>query len=133
MNRYRLKSCGCLFIELDKVLDAQSVDIDIVCDVLTREIQTEIETISSNGFGELDKGDVVLQIELLVLTVLLQQWPDILQSRAVANGQWRILRLFFLLVDRNAQVAQRFHSPEEIADENNGKRLGPSGKRMPLS
>ena len=65
MNRYRLKSCGCLFIELDKVLDAQSVDIDIVCDVLTREIQTEIGTIGANQHGELRNGNVVLQIELL--------------------------------------------------------------------
>ena len=91
LGGYRLMGCGNLMVEIDKVLDAQSVDIGIVRDTLQGKVLAEVSTIDANLFGELGKGNVVLQIELRFLTILLQQWLDVLgqakrRSRAVANG-----------------------------------------------
>jgi hypothetical protein len=60
-------------VEVDKVLDAQSVDVGIVSDTLTGEMLAQIETVGSNSLSKLWEGDVVLQIELLFLAMLLQQ------------------------------------------------------------
>ena len=60
-------------VKLDKVLDAQSVDVGIVSHAMTGEILAQIETVCSNGLSKLGEGDVVLQIELLSLAMLLQQ------------------------------------------------------------
>ena len=51
---------GSLAIELDKMADAQVVDIGIVGSALTGEILTEIETVGSNLFCQLYNTQVVL-------------------------------------------------------------------------
>ena len=68
-------------VETDEVLDAQTIDIGIVSDALRSEIPAEIEAVGTNQFGKLIGGNVVLQIELSILAILLQQWPDV-----AANG-----------------------------------------------
>ena len=49
-----------LAIETDEMIDAQIVDIVIISRTLTGEILTEIETVGTNSFGKLEKGEVVL-------------------------------------------------------------------------
>jgi|GEM_PF-5559102 len=68
-------------VEIDEVLDAQTIDIGIVSDALRSEIPAEIEAVGTNQLGKLIGGNVVLQIELSILAILLQQWPDV-----AANG-----------------------------------------------
>ena len=60
-------------VELNKMLDAQSVDVGIVSHAMTGEILAQIETVGSNGLSKLWERDVVLQIELLFLAMLFQQ------------------------------------------------------------
>ena len=60
LNRYKLMGSHCLMIELDKVLDTQSVDVGIISHALTGKMLAEIGTISANGFGELKKCQVML-------------------------------------------------------------------------
>ena len=51
-------------VELDKVLDTQTIDVGIVSHALTGEMLAQIETVGSNSLCKLGEGDVVLQIEL---------------------------------------------------------------------
>ena len=60
-----------LAIESDEMIDAQIVDIGIVSRALRREILTKIKTVGTNNLGKLEKGEVVLQIELRVNAMLL--------------------------------------------------------------
>ena len=59
-DRYRLTSSDSLMVEVDKVLDAQSVDVGIVSDTLTGEMLAQIETVGSNSLSKLWEGNVVL-------------------------------------------------------------------------
>ena len=68
---------GSLPIETHEVVDAKIVDISIVSDALTGEILAKIETVGTNSLSQLDKGQVVLQIELGGHAVLFQQLFDI--------------------------------------------------------
>jgi hypothetical protein len=52
--------CYSLTIKADKMIDAQIVDICIVANTLTGEILTEIETVGTNGFGKLEKRQIML-------------------------------------------------------------------------
>ena len=72
LDRYRLMGSNCIMVKLDKVLDAQSVDIDIISRALTGEMLTQIETVGSNNLSKLREGDVILQIESRLLAMLLQ-------------------------------------------------------------
>ena len=72
-DRYSLMGSVCIMVKLDKVLDAQSVDVGIVSHAMTGEILAQIETVGSNGLSKLWERDVVLQIELLLLAMLFQQ------------------------------------------------------------
>ncbi len=49
------------------MLDAQTVDISIVCDIFQGKVVAEVGTIDANQSGKLRKGNVVLQIELPAL------------------------------------------------------------------
>jgi len=60
-----------LMKEADEMIDAQVVDIGIVSHAYSSEILTEIETVSANSFGKLEKAQVVLQVELCVYAMLL--------------------------------------------------------------
>ena len=91
LGSYRLVGFGCLTVEADEVLDAQAIDVGVVRDTLQGKVLAEIGAIDADVQGKLRKGNVVLQIELLFLAILLQQWPDVLGQakilcRAVANG-----------------------------------------------
>ena len=48
-----LPSSGELLVATDEVVDAQIVDIGIVGNALTGEIQTEIEAVGANRLGQL--------------------------------------------------------------------------------
>ena len=52
--------CYSLTIKADKMIDAQIVDIGIVSRAQTREILAEIETVGTNGFGKLEKRQIML-------------------------------------------------------------------------
>ena len=54
-------------VETDEMIDSQVVDIGIIIHVETGEILTEIEAVGANSFGQLENGQVVLQVELCVL------------------------------------------------------------------
>ena len=60
LRSYRLIGCGCLMVELNEVLDAQTVDVCIVCDTLLGKVLAKVGTVDANLFGELGKGNVVL-------------------------------------------------------------------------
>ena len=42
-----------LVVELDKVLDTQTIDIGIICHALTGEMLAQIETVGSNSLCKL--------------------------------------------------------------------------------
>ena len=52
----RLMFCNCLTVEVDEVLDAQTVDVPIVSDALRGKILAEIGAVGANQFGKLDNG-----------------------------------------------------------------------------
>ena len=52
-----------LLVAADEVVDSQVVDISVVRDALTGEIQAEIGTVGVNGHCQLLNGQVVLQVE----------------------------------------------------------------------
>ena len=47
-----LSGSGEFLIAFDEVVDAQIVDIGIVCNALTREILAEIRAVGANGLGQ---------------------------------------------------------------------------------
>ena len=71
-----------LTIETDEMINAQVVDIGIVCRFLTGEILAKIETVGTNGLCKLGDGQVVLQVELRVNTILLQQRSNVIGIRS---------------------------------------------------
>ena len=110
------------------MLDAQAVDVGIVSDALGGKMPAKIGAIGANLLGELDNGNVVLQIELLFLAVLLQQHPDVVVDSGRQTIIFRKLRgdrFVLRIVNGNGrvgrhldiQVAQRFNPPHEIADK----------------
>ena len=58
-------------VEVNKVLDAQTVDVLIVSDALHGKVLAEVGAVDANQCGELGKRDIVLQIELRFLAILL--------------------------------------------------------------
>ena len=60
-----------LVIETNEMMDTQVVDIGIVSGVLAREILAQVEAVRAKGLGKLGQGQVVLQVEPRVDTVLL--------------------------------------------------------------
>ena len=86
-DRYRLTSSDSLMVEVDKVLDAQSVDVGIVSDTLRGKVPAEVGTVNANQCCKLGNGDIVLQIESRFLTMLLQQGADVLgQAKRHRHG-----------------------------------------------
>ena len=65
-----LSGSSGLLVAADEVVDAQIVDISVVCDALTGEILAEIEAVGANGLCQLLNGKVVLQVELCTNAVL---------------------------------------------------------------
>ena len=49
----RTLSNNSIVIKTNEMVDAQIVNISIIIRIQTREILTEIESVSSNGFGKL--------------------------------------------------------------------------------
>ena len=68
-------------VELDEVLDTQTVDVGIVGGTLRGKVLTEIDTVGAHLFGELGSGYVVLQVELRFLAILLQQRSNVSDGR----------------------------------------------------
>ena len=68
---YRLVSCDFLMVEIDEVLDTQTVDVCIVCDTLLGKVLAKVGAVDANRCGELGKRNVVLQIKLCILAILL--------------------------------------------------------------
>ena len=62
-----LAGSDCLMVELDEVLDTQTVDVGIVGGTLRGKVLTEIDTVGVHLFGEFGSGNVVLQIKLRFL------------------------------------------------------------------
>ena len=81
LGGYRLMGSCCLMVFVDKMLNAQPVDVGIVGCALTGEILAEIQAVGSNLLNKLGKGEVVFLVELLFLAILLQHRLDI-----IANG-----------------------------------------------
>ena len=53
------------------MIDAKIVDISIIIHALAGEILTEIVTVGTDSLGKLGNGQVVLQVESFVYTMLL--------------------------------------------------------------
>ena len=70
INEGTLGSVG-LTDETDETVDAQIVDIGIVGGALTREIHAEVGAVGAQGMRQMRERQVVLQVELRVLTLLL--------------------------------------------------------------
>ena len=67
----------CLMIKSHEVIDAEVVDIGIVSDALTGEILAEIEAVGTNSLSQLEKAQIVLQVEFFSHAALFQQLFDI--------------------------------------------------------
>ena len=76
-----LAGSGCLMVELDEVLDTQTVDVGIVGGTLGGKVLAEIDTVGANQFGKLGSGYVVLQVEPRILAILLQQRSNVSDGR----------------------------------------------------
>ena len=59
------------------MLNAQAVNIGIVCDALLSKILADIGTIGAKGLTELCQCEVVLKVEFRLLTVSLEKSSDI--------------------------------------------------------
>ena len=68
-----LSGSSNLLVAVDEVVDAQVVDIGVIGNALTREILAEIVAVGANGLSQLQKGEVVLQVELGCYTVVGQE------------------------------------------------------------
>ena len=55
-----------LMVKAHKMLDAQVVDVGIIGDAFLYEITAQIGAVGANGLGQLEQGQVVLQVELCV-------------------------------------------------------------------
>ena len=80
-------------IEIDKMADAQPVDVGVVGQTLLGEILAEIVVVGAHSFRKLKKGKVVAQVNLGIHTMLLQQLSDV-----GGNDRWRSswsCRLFY--------------------------------------
>ena len=62
LDGHRLMGRNCLMVEVDEVLDAQTVDVFIITDTLQGKVLAEVGTIDANLIGELGQGNVVMQI-----------------------------------------------------------------------
>ena len=71
-----LMCSGKLAVAGYEVTDAKVVDVCIVACILTGEILAEIVVVHADGCRELRQGQVWLQVELRVLTVLRKQLAD---------------------------------------------------------
>ena len=69
LNHYWLMVSDCLVVEVDEVLDAQTVDVAIVSHTQTGEMLAQIETVGANQVGKLGNGNVVLQIKWLCCSI----------------------------------------------------------------
>ena len=72
-------------VALNKVVDALTVDIDIIGNALPRKILAEIVAVGADGLSQLLQREVVLQVELRDHTVLFQLFFNIRQ----VNGDRR--------------------------------------------
>ena len=61
------------FVKVDEVADAESVDVSVIRDALLGEVLAQIGPVCADGSCQLRQGEVVLQIEQLVLAVLFQK------------------------------------------------------------
>ena len=110
-----------LMIETDEVVDAEVVDIGIVCDALTGEILAEIEAVGTNNLSQLKKAQIVLQVEFRAHTALFQQLFDIggdgqglLLLRFRFHRQWFFQLLFN---GRTLQLGQSLYSPQQEEEQ----------------
>ena len=71
-----LMCSGKLAVAGYEVTDAKIVDVCIIACILTGEILAEIVVVHADGCRELRQGQVWLQVELRVLTVLRKQLAD---------------------------------------------------------
>ena len=71
-----LMCSGKLKVTGYEVTDSKVVDVCIVICALTGEIGAEVGTVGADGCRELRQGQVWLQVELRVLTVLRKQLAD---------------------------------------------------------
>ena len=117
-----LLSAGNLLVAADEVVDAQVIDIAVVGDALTGEIQAEVGTVGANGLGQLLQREVVLQVKLCFYAVHLQH---LLEMREYLTA---IGRLSYLLLTttplhhrdglgESLQGRQRLYSPQQESEE----------------
>ena len=118
-----LMGSGKLAVAGYEVTDAKIVDVCIIACILTGEILAEIVVVHADGCRELRQGQVWLQVEPRVLTVLRQQLADMgyfTLGRGVlcfAKRHSRAFALASILLGRagrkavGAQVAQCLHAP----------------------
>ena len=69
--------CHGLMIQADEVADAQPVDVGVVRDALLGEVLAQIVAVRADGLGQIGQGEVMLQVELLVLAMLFQEGADV--------------------------------------------------------
>ena len=73
----RLARGDGLMVAADEVLDAQAVDVGIVCEPLLGEESAQVGVVGADSLGELRQGEVVLQVELCGYAMLFQQLLDL--------------------------------------------------------
>ena len=95
-----------LMVEADEMLDAQTVDIGIIGDALLGKVGTEVGAVGTDDDSKLLQGKVMLQVDLLILTVMLQQ-PSYINT----------LGGFLLLVVYGIKLLQRLYTPEQEAND----------------
>ena len=60
LRSYRLIGCGRLMVEVNEVLDAQTVDVCIVSDTLHGKVLAKVGAVDANQCGQLGNRDVIL-------------------------------------------------------------------------
>lgn len=67
----RLLRLNSLTIEVDEMVDTQTIDIGIISIALPCKIFTKIKTVRTNRLGKLVNGQVALQVEFHINAALL--------------------------------------------------------------
>ena len=117
---------GSLLAECDEMIDAQRVDIVIVSRAMIREILAEIEAVGTNGLSQLRDGQVVLQVELRIDTVLGQRsGNDGIQvitalAHHVPLALWRGVGSE---AGVGGEAAQRLDAPQQKANKHDAAHL----------
>ena len=110
-------------IEIDEVSDTQVVDVSVVGQSLLGKILAKVVMVGAYGLSELGKGEVVLQVKLLLLAMPLKQLPDAIGISRGCNFFWLLGHFFLLLSRRLIQLLERLHAPQQETEKCKADKL----------